>query len=136
MILRYYRFLCPGCGREFANKLSPVLLGTGIRRCRKCGLVFKDGCKEWPELSRGEKFKYFFPTMVLGFVIGAVVVGAFAVLSFADNLGLGVLMGLFVFLLFMLPWSPYFLLQWRHIPKSRARYERHGVVGETEEFIL
>ena|SRR5713226_1899534 len=136
MILRYYTFNCSSCGAEYKNKLSPILLGTGKRRCKKCGVAFLDGCKEWPELTGHQKFQYFFPTSVLGFVVGAVLVGAIAVLVFSDQLGLGLLMGATAFGMFALPWAPYFLLQWRHIPKSRARYERHKIFGDTEEFIL
>jgi hypothetical protein len=98
--------------------------------------VFLDGCKEWPELTASQKFQYFFPTVVLGFVAGAILMGAFAVVGFSDQLGLAVLMGATVFGMFALPWAPYFILQWRHIPQSRARHERHKVFGNTEEFIL
>jgi hypothetical protein len=98
--------------------------------------VFVDGCKEWPELTAAQKFQYFFPTVVLGFVLGAILMGIFAILGFREDLGLGLVMGAVAFGMFALPWVPYLLLQWRHIPASRERYERHRVFGDTEEFIL
>jgi predicted RNA-binding Zn-ribbon protein involved in translation (DUF1610 family) len=136
VILRYYTFNCPACGKEYANRLSSVLLGTGKRKCKKCGAVFLDGCKEWPELSGSQKFQYFFPTVVLGFVTGGVLVGAFAIFTFGDDLRMGFFMSGVVLSMFAMPWVPYFLLQRRHIPESRERYERHKVFGDTDEFVL
>ena len=130
----YYRFRCGVCTREYTNRLSPILLGTGRRRCKGCGSVFPDGCKEWPELTRGERFRYFLPPTVLGFVLGAVIVALASILISPDDVGMA--LGGILFLIFVLPWLPYFLLQWRYIPKSRDRYARRLVMGNGDEFIL
>ena len=61
-----YPFECAACGRVYARSISPFLLGTGRRRCKKCQEVFADGSREWRELSRFEKFKYLFPALALG----------------------------------------------------------------------
>ena len=135
-VIRYYSFSCTACGRHYAEKLSPVLLGTGKRRCKKCGAVFRDGCKEWPQLEGSQKFQYFFPTMVLGFFGAGVVLPLAVAWLIRDQPEVVLPMGVIAFLTFALPWIPYFLLQWRHIPKSRARYERHRVFGDTDEFVL
>jgi len=137
LVYRYYRFRCSACGHRYTNRLSPILLGTGRRRCRTCGVVFHDGCKEWPELSAFQKFEYFFPTTVLGFSAAAILIAVVAIFIFRDETKVGLAFGSIVFLVSMLPWVPYFLLQWRHIPKSMARFARRSVLGgDSDEFIL
>jgi len=140
MLIVFHRFWCPACRREFAYKLSPVLLGTGRRRCAGCGLVFADGCKEWPELSRLQKLQYFLPYNVLLFVGGALLIAVFsaAIAIFGDE-GEGAATlnaGGFILIMFVGPWLPYFILQGRHITKSKARFERKQAFGHTDEFIL
>lgn len=136
----FHRFSCPACGKEFAYKLSPVLLGTGRRRCAGCGLVFADGCKEWPELSRLQKLQYFVPHNVLFFVGGAVLIAVFsAAIAIFGGEGEGAATlsaGCVILIMFVGPWVPYFVLQGRHIPKSKARFERKPAFGHTDEFIL
>jgi len=136
IVSRHFSFRCGACGKEYTNRLSRVVLGTGKRRCRSCGKVFLDGCKEWPELGGSKKFEYFFPTTVLGFVAAAIIIPLFAIWIDRDQPQDGFEIGGFIFLAILLPWLPYFLLQWRHIPKSRARFERRRVSRDTEEFIL
>lgn len=136
LVSRYYKFSCNSCRRQYATKLSPILLGTGRRRCKACGLVFHDGCKEWPQLTGSQKFQYFFPTTVLACSAAAFLVALVAVLIFRDQPALGLEMASVVFLVVMLPWMPYFLLQWRHISASESRFARRSALGDSEEFVL
>jgi hypothetical protein len=124
MLVRYYTFSCPSCKAQYANKLSPILLGAGRRVCAKCQLAFNDGTHEWPELTRTQKLQYFLPTMPLGFVLGAVLMAGIAVWVARDELGIGFALAGLIILMFAGPWIPYFLLQWRHIPRSKERFER------------
>jgi hypothetical protein len=136
MIIRYYSFKCPRCGQEYTNRMSRILLGTGKRRCRTCEEVFNDGCKEWPELTRSEKFDYFLPTTTLGFVAGALIMAAIAIYISKDDLTSAFSIAGFILLMFAAPWIPFFLLQWRHVPKSKARFERRRAFGNSDEFVL
>ena len=136
IIARYYKFFCSSCGRQYATKVSPVVLGTGRRRCKSCGEIFSDGCKEWPELSGPDKFRYFFPTTVLAFLIAAILIALITMLIFHDDVLGGLGMATFVFLFIMLPWLPYRVLQWRRVPVSRERFARRSVFGDTDEFVL
>jgi hypothetical protein len=136
LVWRSYKFSCSSCRRIYATKFSPVLLGTGRRRCKACGAVFHDGCKEWPELTGQQKLQYFIPVTVFACLLGAVVVALATVVIFRDEMSLGLELAVVVFLILILPWVPYFFLQWRHIPESEARYARRSVFGETDEFVL
>jgi hypothetical protein len=136
LVWRSYKFSCSSCRRTYATKFSPILLGTGRRRCKACGTVFEDGCKEWPELTGRQKMQYFFPITVFACFLGAIVVALATVVIFHDELSLGLEIAPVVFLILILPWFPYFVLQWRHIAASEARYARRSVFGETDEFVL
>jgi hypothetical protein len=39
MIIRRYIFYCPECRKEYARSLSPLRLGSGLRRCPHCTAV-------------------------------------------------------------------------------------------------
>jgi hypothetical protein len=124
------------CGNRFGEKLSPVLLGSGKRLCKKCGAVFREGCKEWTQRNGSEKNQHFFSTMVLGFSGAASVLPVVATRYVRDPLEVALPMAVIIFLIFTLPWIPPFLLEWLHIPRSRVRCERHRIFGDTDGFIL
>jgi hypothetical protein len=136
LVWRSYKFSCSSCRRIYATKFSPVLLGTGRRRCKACGTVFHDGCKEWPELTGQQKFQYFFPITVLACFLAAVAVALASVVIFHDEMSIGLELATFVFLIVMLPWVPYVVLQWRQISVSQARFAWRRVFGETDESVL
>ncbi len=99
-------------------------------------MVFHDGCKEWPELTGQQKFQYFIPINVFACFLAAIAVALASVVIFHDQISIGLEVAPFVFLIVMLPWVPYFVLQWRQIPVSQARHGRRLVFGETDEFVL
>ena len=135
LYFRYYSFRCAACGRKYTDSLSPFLLGTGRRKCKRCDTVFADGSREWPELSRGERFEYLFPVMVLAFLGAAVLVTAVACLDGVDWEERLREMGA-VAAVMVAPWAPYFLWRAHLIRKSKERFERHRLFGDTDEFIL
>jgi hypothetical protein len=132
---RYYRFICKACGKTYARSLSPFLLGTGRRKCPKCGAVFCDGFREWPELGKIQRFEYVFPTTVLGY-FGGIIVVLIAVLFMESQVDDRLFMSEMVFLLMIMPWAPYFMGRAKRIRESIARFERHRVFGDTDESIL
>lgn len=91
---------------------------------------------EWPELTLSKKFKYFFPTMVLGSSIAAVMMALIAFFVFRDEPAAASVMAASLLLIIMLPWVPYFILQSRRIAASKARFARRSAFGDTDEFIL
>jgi len=133
---RYYKFVCGVCREVYKRSLSPFLLSTGQRRCPKCGAVFKDGFREWPELTKMQKFEYVFPTTVLGYFIGVIVVLLFVIFMDVSSSQEKLFMSEMVILLMMMPWVPYFSGRVKSIRESVARLERHKVFGDTDEFIL
>jgi hypothetical protein len=135
LYIRYYNFSCSHCGRGYGGSLSPFQLGTGRRRCKNCNTVFNDGSREWPELTKMQKFEYVFPTTVLGYMGAFLIVIGTAYWIGSDLHEKLFLVELMLFLM-GLPWVPYFIGRARRIRQSVERFERHRVFGDTEEFIL
>ena len=133
--IRYYSFSCTACGRKYTDSLSPFLLGTGRRRCKKCNNVFSDGSREWPQLKRGERFEYLFPVMALAGLGAAVLILGVAYLDGLDWEERFREMGA-VAAVMVVPWTPYFMWRWHLIRKSKERFARRQIFGETDEFIL
>ena len=52
------------------------------------------------------------------------VVALATIVIFHDEMWTGLELATFAFLIVMLPWVPYFVLQWRQIPVSEARFAR------------
>jgi len=79
IFVRWTSYSCPHCNAVFRRDYWPsnVRLGTGERMCRKCGRVFDDGSREWPELPLGRKLRLLFSPLVIG-VWGGFVVAAIA----------------------------------------------------------
>lgn len=70
--------LCPQCHRAIDNKMFGVStrLGPPLVRCPKCRTQFRTDRREWAELSRAERVRFFLlTTLYLG---GCGVTGAFA----------------------------------------------------------
>jgi hypothetical protein len=133
--LRFYRFHCPVCKRRYLMSVSPVLLGTGRRRCEKCQSVFNDGSHEWPELSGQQKFEYVAPTTVLGY-FGGVVLTFVAIFILEPGTRERIFYTEMILLFMCLPWVPYFVGRARRVRESTDRLDRHKVFGDTDEFIL
>jgi len=56
----YYRHYCPYCNHVTGLSLRGygVRLGSGSQTCSSCERTFKDGTKEWPELTPQEKREF------------------------------------------------------------------------------
>ena len=134
MILVYrHRFACLLCRRVYAWSLSKRQLGPGTRRCPNCDSIFPDGSIEWPELKRSEMFEFVFPPTVLGFLMGAVVVGiAGLVLGWPVRADMS-MMAFLGFGLLGLPWVPYFVRRGRQIRESKERHERRIILGQDHD---
>src|SRR6267378_1590259 len=61
--LRWTTYSCPHCQGVFRRDFWPynVRLGSGERMSKKCGKVFDDGSREWPDLAASRKLRYFLP---------------------------------------------------------------------------
>jgi hypothetical protein len=46
---------CPNCRRRAAHSWSSYCIGPGIRTCRYCSVRFRDGSKEWQDMTGTEK---------------------------------------------------------------------------------
>jgi hypothetical protein len=75
-------YRCPHCNGRFRIDFWPdnVRLGSGERTCDKCGKVFDDGAREWPELKLGRKLRYFLPPGVIAIVVSCLLCGIGALL--------------------------------------------------------
>ncbi len=134
-MLDYTNFCCPDCWQPYMSSLSPLHLGTGRRRCPNCGAIFCDGSREWPELTRMERFEYVFPATVLVFTSVAVILMVVA-LVVSNSLREWDLMAGVVSFTMVLPWLPYFLSRRTQIVESKERYARKLALGGSDELIL
>jgi hypothetical protein len=83
-ILQFIRWTdhsCPKCGYLFRRTYFPgaVLLGEGQSVCRRCGALFDDSSREWPELRMSEKMRFLLPPGVLGIAGGVILCGLIAI---------------------------------------------------------
>ena len=62
--LKFNYLRCPSCRRRLAPSLSPHRVGPGIRTCRYCSVRFRDGSKEWPDMTGKEKLNYALPPAI------------------------------------------------------------------------
>ena len=80
IFLRWKTYRCPHCGHVFRRDYwqRSVKLGCGQRTCSKCGTLFDDSSREWPELPAIKKLRVLFPPLLFGvcggFLLGGVVV--------------------------------------------------------------
>ena len=125
IFVRYYNHFCPNCRKVWSTTLSadPTRLGKGSRECKKCHTVFPDGSKEWPEQSAGRKWYFFIPNGVM-IVLGLALVCAAAMYAVGENTQDSIGGAVFVFLLFLVPIIPFWLVQLVRMRKSVDRY--HG----------
>ena len=125
IFIRWTSYACPHCKGIFRRDFWPanVRLGSGEHVCRKCGKVFDNGAREWPELTLGTKLRFFLPPPLVAISGGFVVAG---VLSFfitpRDEHSLLVVAVVSAFgLVPVLVWSPVRLI-W--VLRSKQRYLR------------
>src|SRR5215469_16945643 len=81
-LLRWTTFRCPHCHQVFRRDYLPhkVRLGNGIHTCEKCGKVFDDGAREWPQLRWNDKVRCLLPVPLVGILIGMLVCSILALL--------------------------------------------------------
>jgi hypothetical protein len=81
IFVRWTSYSCPHCNAAFRRDFWPhnIWLGSGERLCRKCGTVFDDGSREWPELSLAKKLRFLFPPLLIGISGGFVVAAILSV---------------------------------------------------------
>src|SRR5579864_1725765 len=123
VLLRWASYKCPNCSGVFRRDYWPenVRIGCGRRNCAHCGSQFDDGSREWPELTRGKKLRYFLPPGMQAIAGGGVFCATFTLLILPKdviNLGAGILL-FTVFLSPVLVWS---LLRLQCVFGSIRRY--------------
>jgi len=119
-------YRCPNCRSIYKVILGrgDVFLGEGNRTCSKCHEAFRDRSKEWPVISSIDRFLFFFPMVVGGWMLIALV--ACVLFSYvAWNLGTTpVLMIGAVF--FGVPLLAWFLFRGYQIASSIHRFNSRG----------
>jgi hypothetical protein len=68
--------------------VSSVVLGPGLRRCSKCGLVFADGSIEWAVASGDQKREFLFPLKLRVALVAEIIIGV-GFLFLGDRAGFG-----------------------------------------------
>jgi len=65
--IHWSTYRCPHCSDVFRTDYwsDSIRLGRGERTCRHCANVFDDGTREWPQLVKRQKRKYFVPTFIV-----------------------------------------------------------------------
>jgi hypothetical protein len=60
---RWTSYACPHCLGVFRRDFWPhnVRLGNPEHICKKCGIPFDDGSREWPELRLAQRLRFFLP---------------------------------------------------------------------------
>ena len=124
-MIQWWNHRCLQCGTVFAQTLArePIWLGTGSRRCKKCGAAIPDGSKEWPQLSSAEAWSFFIPNGALVFLGSAVLFGGLAS-TYGDNLLDSVLDGVLAGAIVLVPYLPVWI--WKRIQVARSR-RRHAL---------
>src|SRR5258708_36679604 len=77
-------YRCPNCRSVYKVVLGPgdVFLGVGHRTCSKCRQAFRDRSKEWSEISSIDRDLFFFPMVVVCWLM--VVFVACVLFSYVD----------------------------------------------------
>src|SRR5260370_38857313 len=121
----HYDRFCSKCGGRITIALSAFRLGTGWRRCRKCGEVTRDGSREWDELTRGEKAEYMWPQAMRHyfalFVLVAVIIAAKSGNWHDSRVALT-----WMSLASIILWMPGLFLRCIRMQESRKRFARYG----------
>ena len=129
--LRWTSYSCPFCHTVFRRDYWPhnVRLGDGQRECKSCGRVFDDGAREWPELPRAKKLRFYFPPMVLAIAGSFLFCGIFT-LFIAPRDVLNWLMGLAVIGVCLTPLVLWSLIRLLWVSRSNQRYaEKEMLAG-------
>jgi hypothetical protein len=130
-MIQWWKHCCSRCGNVYAQTLAqkPIWLGTGSRRCKKCGTAFSDGSKEWPQLSSAERWSFVIPNGALVCLGSAILFGGLAYTD-GENLLDSVLFGG----LFLLPYLPVWIKKSIEVARSRRRHAlavQERVAGRT-----
>ncbi len=130
--LRWTSYKCPGGGDVFRRDYWPAnaRLGKGVRVCRKCGLEFDDGSREWPQLPFTSRLRVFFPPLLMG-IWGGFEVAAILSLFIGTRDEHSFLVVVIVSTMGLIPalvWSPYPLYS---VFRSIRRYNDRDSAGRT-----
>lgn len=118
---------CPFCRRVYAQTVSNVRLGPGVRRCSKCGRTFRDGSIEWPDASRDERREYLFPAVARISLLGELILASLlGLLARADRSG-EIAIAIFVFLLAVFPWLLRLIICRLFIQRSIVRHRKQAL---------
>jgi len=128
LLLQWTDHRCPHCRTVFRRTYFPdvVFLGYEERTCSRCGNVFADGSREWPDLRQGQKIRYLVPPVIAGLAAGVVLCGVLTLLLMPRTVGnwatvptvLVVLLGIFALSAIVL-WAIHLLA----IRSSISRYK-------------
>jgi hypothetical protein len=114
---QYYKHICPKYGCSYASSVSGrrIYLGPGIRCCKRCQYVFRDGSREWKTLNRRERIRYWVPLEVLVCLAFSMIFGS----AFVPLIGGNALLIPPLFVLLIL--GPFFVIQLKRREESIER---------------
>ena len=97
VFVRWTSYHCPECGHVFRRDywVNSVHLGTGKRTCSRCGAVFDDGSREWPELPRVRKARVLCPPLLTGICGGFLLAGVLTCFLPPKGVGAALIMLMF-----------------------------------------
>lgn len=124
LVLRWTTFRCPHCREVFRHDYLPrkVRLGNGTRMCEKCGKVFDDGAREWPQLQGSDKVRCLLPVPLVGILIGTLLCG-FIALNLAPREQINFEVVIVVLALALVPLFLWWIIRVPQIFRSIQRYE-------------
>jgi len=131
-LLRWTSYCCPHCNGVFRRDYWPhnVRLGNGERMCRHCAKVFDDCSREWPELGRTGKLRFFLPPGIIAITGGFLLCGIVTLFIAPRNVvnwAIGIIIVLIslsptiVWCLFRLIWVLRSIRRHENEPSSMAR---------------
>jgi len=124
IFLRWTSYACPHCQGVFRRDFWPhdVRLGNPTRICRKCGIPFDDGSREWPELRIAQRLRFFLPPGVQA-TGGALLFCAIFTLFIAPGDVVDLLAGTVVVLIFLSPILVWCLARLLWVLRSKNRFK-------------
>ena len=132
LLLRWTAFRCPHCREIFRRDYLPhkVRLGNGIHTCEKCGKVFDDGAREWPQLEWSDKVRCLLPVPLVGILLGTLLCG-FIVLNLAPRDQVNFEAVVVVLGLAFVPGFSWWIIRIPQVFRSIQRYENEPRLRET-----
>jgi len=129
-LVRWTDYACPQCGQVFRRDFwtHSIHIGPHVRKCKKCGILFDSGAREWPELVTSKKIRVFFPPLLVGISGGLILAGILAssIPPYKWLITIGstmiALLPIVLWCLIRLPWILFSIRRYRANPNAGASF--------------